>query len=146
MGASAAALVLLVGYQQTLLGKKLPRGTFQINVERQKRGPILPGDRILWRAVYRNHQGGIINTYPGTIWEFTSADALAVEQMKRSLVFSRYGDHPQYDSLLGVTAPSGVGQPITAHAIFYDLYGRRYDAWSSVTVPRTNAPVSRKGK
>jgi O-antigen ligase len=146
-GVSAAALVLFVGYQQMMLGKKLPRGTFQIKVERQKRGPVLPGERVLWRAVYKDHKGRTVNTYPGTIWGLNSADALAMEQMKRSLVFSRFGQHPLYDSLLSITAPSGTTKPITAHSVFFDVYGRRYDAWSSVSIARPAAPPpSRKGK
>jgi O-antigen ligase len=145
-GAAVAALVLFVGYQQTALGKKVPRGTFQIQVVKQKAGPVLPGERVLWRAVYRDHKGKTVNTYPGTIWEFTSSDALAVEQMKRSLAFSRYGQHPKYDSLLSITAPSGTRQPIASHASFFDVYSRRYDAWSSVTVSQTTSQPPKKKK
>ncbi|MES2459509.1 MAG: O-antigen ligase family protein [Armatimonadota bacterium] len=136
-GGAAAAIVLFVGHQQTAVGRRLPRGTFQIVAVKQKPGPVLAGDKVLWQAVYRDHKGVRTNTYPGTIWEFSSPDALALEQMKRSVAFSRYGKHPDFDSSLSITAPSGTAQPITAHASFYDAYSRRYDAWSSVSVSRT---------
>jgi O-antigen ligase len=144
-GAATAAFILYFGQQQIVLGKTLPRGVFQIRLEGRKPGAITPGTPVLWRAVYHDEKGRAVNTYPGTIWEFSSTDALALEQMKRTLVFSRFGKNPRYDSVLGVTAPSGLTTPIIAHATFYDAYSRRYDAWSSISVSvSAPAPVSAK--
>jgi O-antigen ligase len=142
MGAAVAAFVLFFGYQQTVIGKRLPRGTFQINIVKRKLGPVVPGDRLLWRAVYHDDKGRIVNTYPGTIWEFSAADGLALEQMKRSLVFTPINEDRSWDSLLSVTAPSGTTQPIIAHAYFFDAYSRRYDAWSSISVSVPKAKKS----
>ena len=143
-GMVAAALVLFVGFRSTAIGKNRPRGTFQIKVERQRKGPVLAGERIVWHAVYQEGKDKTGNTYPGTTWEFSSLDLLVLEQMKRSVAFARLklttGD--RYDSILSVAAPSATNQPIMAHATFYDVYSRRYDAWSSISVSRSVPPRS----
>ncbi len=133
-GTLAAALILFIGFRLTDIGKYRARGTFQIKVMRQRKGAVLAGERIIWRTVYRDEKGKIGNTYPGTTWEFSSSDPLALEQMKRSVAFARLKTANQYDSVLSVAAPSATDQPVMAHATFYDVYSRRYDAWSSVSV------------
>ncbi|MBC8102728.1 MAG: O-antigen ligase family protein [Cytophagales bacterium] len=155
VGAAAAALVLSVGYRQRAIGRQVPRGTFQITVERQRkagdggaRGPLVAGERVLWRAQYRDETGQRVNTFPGTLWEFSAADTLSLEQMKRSAAFSRFGreESREYDSVLSVALPAGMTQPVIARAVFFDTYSRRYEAWSSLSIPSPSTPKRRAPK
>jgi len=138
VGLAIVGLVLTIGQRQRALGFVTPRGV--LSVTAIPSGVVHPGQRLTWRAIFRDEQGKEENTSPGTLWEF-NADRQAVKTTRGALIRFDDGWPNRLHSYSGfsIVLPD-TAQPITAHAIYYDAYGRRYDAWSVIRV----TPFSRR--
>ncbi|WP_309722000.1 O-antigen ligase family protein [Armatimonas sp.] len=112
-----------------------PRGIFQI-VEETK-GPYYPGDRVRWRALYRDGKGKEQGSHPGTKWiaplwvDFKpTTEPRPVKTQDIFLlraVFST-SDLLRGFSELSLRLPPGETGMVQIQATFSDQFGRNYDA------------------
>jgi O-antigen ligase len=110
-----------------------PRGIFQI-VEETK-GPYYPGDRVRWRALYRDGNGKERGSHPATKWiepvwvDFKpKAELRSVKTQEISLlraVFST-SDYLRGYSELSLRLPAGETGMVQIQATFSDQFGRNY--------------------
>ena len=128
-GIAASYGILWAGFHVRQKGTEVPRGVLTVTLD--PAGCVVPGQRIRWVARYHDENGKEVSTMPGTVWEL-SGDPV-VSRLRVTLTGEGDALFAPTRSILGAVAP-GARAPLTIHAVYRDRYGRRYEAWSSLSV------------
>ncbi len=124
-GILAAFTVIGIGSGLRASGRDTPRGV--LTVAATPPGPVPPGTRVLWTAVYRAPDGSLRPTSPGTVWATTAGT------LENPIpTYLSFGQFPLRSGWQG-TVPPGVSQ-ITVTADYWDNFSRRYEVSRTVQV------------
>jgi O-antigen ligase len=137
-GVAVAATILALGWHQFALGRTVPRGSLGISLDVP--GVVGPAQQAIWRATFHDAQGNEENTWPGTRWEF-KGDPWSIQEGRGGMFRQDTVNRVRSWACFQAVAPLTSLRPLSVHATYYDVYGRRYDAWSEVGVdPKASAP------
>lgn len=125
VGLCAALAVVGIGDHLRASGADVPRGTLIVTANPP--GPVPPGTRVLWTAIYTAPNGTPRPTAPGTIW---TTDTGHLE--KTSPTYITVPNAPEHSGWQA-TVPQGIRE-VTVTAHYWDNFSRSYAASETVTV------------
>ena len=126
---AAAVTVGVVGsgFLVVRSGAAKPRGRLELVTIPAR--SVVPGESVRWVALFHDAAGKDHDTMPGTVWSLAGPSLLPAALAHVKVAYTDLNRH----TILIVVAPAMDGT-LTAHATYLDFYGRRYDAWSLVTI------------
>jgi O-antigen ligase len=123
IGLCGALVVAGIGDHLRAVGNAVPRGTLTVTADPP--GPVPPGTRVLWTALYYTPDGSLRPTAPGTVWT-TTAGSLN----KTGPVYISAPKTPQRSGWQG-DMPPGARQ-VTVTADYWDNFSREYTVSKTV--------------